>query len=70
MLKIKKTGEGHRHPKTEEVSKVVNKEETKRLNADLPKTFYMRVKKYAMENDLSITEMTKLALTDYMDKHE
>ncbi|MCW8349296.1 hypothetical protein MD535_25270 [Vibrio sp. ZSDZ65] len=66
MLKIKKTGEGHQHPKVKDVSKVTTKEDTSRLNADLPKSFYLKVKMFAMENDMSITDMTKEALTEYM----
>ncbi|MCG9660176.1 hypothetical protein ACWX0P_17360 [Vibrio mediterranei] len=67
MLKIKKAGEGHQHPKVKDVSKVTTKEETSRLNADLPKSFYLKVKVFAMENDMSITDVTKEALTQYME---
>ncbi|GAL15205.1 hypothetical protein JCM19233_6223 [Vibrio astriarenae] len=36
------------------------------MNADLPKSFYIKVKVFAMENDMSITDMVKEALTEYM----
>lgn len=66
MLKIKKTGEGHQHPQIEEIQKVITKEATKRLNADLPKSFYLQVKNFAAENDMSITDLTKKALTEFI----
>ncbi|WP_455291529.1 hypothetical protein [Vibrio parahaemolyticus] len=68
MLKIKKTGEGHQHPQIDEVKKVIAKEPTKRLNAELPKSFYLWVKNFAAENDMSITELTKKALTEFISK--
>ncbi len=66
MLKIKKSGEGHQHPQIDEVKKLITKEPTKRLNAELPKSFYLQVKNFAAENDMSITDLTKKALTDFM----
>ena len=69
MLKVKKSGEGHQHPKIKEIQNVLGKESVKRLNADLPKSFYVQVKNFANEKDKSITEIVKLALTDYMDKN-
>lgn len=66
MLRIKKAGEGHQHPKVKDITKVTTKEDTSRLNADLPKSFYIKVKVFAMENDMSITDMVKEALTEYM----
>ncbi|MBE8574138.1 hypothetical protein [Vibrio sp. OPT18] len=66
MLKVKKIGEGHQHPKIDDVKKVLEKESVKRLNADLPKSFYLQVKNFANEKDKSITDIVKLALADYM----
>ncbi len=68
MLKIKKSGEGHQHPQIDEMKKVITKEPTKRLNAELPKSFYLLVKNFAAENDMSITELTKKALTEFISK--
>ncbi len=68
MLKIKKSGEGHQHPQMNEMKKVITKEPTKRLNAEVPKSFYLLVKNFAAENDMSITELTKKALTEFISK--
>lgn len=67
MLKVKKKGDGHQHPSIDEVKKIIEKEQTKRLNADLPKSFYLKLKRFADENDKSITDVVKIALTEYMD---
>lgn len=69
MLKVKKSGEGHKNPNIEDVKKILQKEQVKRLNADLPKSFYLRVKVFANKKDKSITEIVKLSLTEYMDKN-
>ena len=66
MLKIKKSDVGHKHPKIDDVEKVLKKETTKRLNVDIPKSFYLQIKNFAVEHDMSLTEMTKQALTEFI----
>jgi hypothetical protein len=67
-LKVKKSGEGHQHPAKEAVGNVLFKEETIRLNANVPKSFYREVKTYAVANDTNITDMVVAALREYMSK--
>jgi len=69
MLKVKKPGEGHQHPSATKVATVVSKEETTRLNANVPKSFYRQVKSYAAENDTNITDLVVAALDEYMSKY-
>jgi hypothetical protein len=68
MLKVKKTGEGHMHPATDKVKAVLSKEDTRRINANVPKSFYLRIKKFAAENDTNITDMVVKSLDEYMSK--
>ncbi|MGD6739418.1 hypothetical protein ACP5PY_24995 [Photobacterium leiognathi subsp. mandapamensis] len=65
-LKIKKAGDGHKHPEVDKVAQVISKEPSKRLNANLPKSFYVQVKNFATEKDMTVTELVKLALRDYI----
>lgn len=39
-----------------------------RLNADIPRDLYKQVKIRALEDDISITQLVQLALTDYLSK--
>ena len=68
-LKIKKSGDGHKHPEIEKIVKVISKEPSKRLNADISKSFYVQVKKFATEKDISITELVKVALKEYIENN-
>jgi len=65
-LKIKKQGDGHQNPKVEEVKKVLMKEESVRLNANIPKSFYKELKQFSIDSDMSITQTVIEALTEYM----
>ncbi|MEJ1296738.1 MAG: plasmid partition protein ParG [Candidatus Sedimenticola sp. (ex Thyasira tokunagai)] len=67
-LKVKKSGVGHQHPASDKVAAVLTKEETKRLNVNVPKSFYRKVKAYAVANDTNITDMVVAALYGYMSK--
>lgn len=69
VLKIKKQGEGHKHPETIKVKQIISKELTKRLNADIPKSFYAQVKTFAAKKDMSITDLVKVALKSYMENN-
>lgn len=68
-LKIKKSGDGHKHPDIEKIAQVITKEPSKRLNADLPKSFYVQVKNFATEKDMSITDLVKVALKQYIENN-
>jgi DNA replication initiation complex subunit (GINS family) len=68
-LKIKKSGDGHKHPDIEKITQVITKEPSKRLNADLPKSFYVQVKNFATEKDMSITDLVKVALKQYIENN-
>ena len=67
-LKVKKPGEGHQHPAAVKVATVVVKEETTRLNANVPKSFYRKVKTYAAEHDTNVTDLVIAALGEYMSR--
>lgn len=67
-LKVKKSGEGHQHPAGQKVTEVLTKEETTRLNANVPKSFYREVKAYAVTNDTNITDLVVSAMREYMSK--
>lgn len=44
------------------------KEALVRLNINVPKSFYKQVKQSALDRDLSVTDMVKAAVTEYMSK--
>ena len=45
------------------------KEETKRLNAEIPKTLHSKLKIFAAERETKITEVVIKALNEYMNKN-
>lgn len=67
-LKVKKPGEGHRHPNTAKVTAVIEREETVRLNANVPRSFYRKVKGFAAEHDTNVTDLVISALNEYISK--
>lgn len=44
------------------------KESLVRLNINVPKSFYKQVKQSALDRDLSVTDMVKAAVSEYMSK--
>lgn len=45
------------------------KEETKRLNAEIPKTLHNKLKIFAAERETKITDVVISALNEYMSKY-
>lgn len=68
-LKVKKPGEGHRHPASEIVANAVTREETVRLNANVPKSLYRQVRLHAVMHDTTITSLVLEALNEYLSKY-
>ncbi len=68
-LKIKKAGEGHRHPAIEAVNNAVTREETARLNANVPKSFYREVRLFAARHDTTVTNVIMDALRAHISKN-
>lgn len=44
------------------------KEALVRLNINVPKSFYKQVKQLALDRELSVTDMVKAAVSEYMSK--
>jgi hypothetical protein len=42
-------------------------EETARMNMNVPKSFYKAVKKFALEQDITVTELVIKSLNEYME---
>lgn len=39
-----------------------------RMNVNMPKSFYRKIKRLALDKDITITELVKKALSEYMSK--
>lgn len=45
-----------------------NKESVVRINVNVPKSFYKKIKQEALNRDLSITSIVKTAINEYISK--
>jgi len=45
-----------------------NKESVVRINVNVPKSFYKKIKQEALNRDLSITNIVKTAINEYISK--
>ncbi|WP_223824395.1 hypothetical protein [Candidatus Enterovibrio escicola] len=70
ILKIKKMGQGHQHLKTDDIIKIIEKENSIRLNANVAKSFYRSVKDFANKQDKTVTQVVVNALIEHMKNHE
>ena len=43
-------------------------EDTIRMNVNIPKAFYKKIKQKALDEDTNVTEIVKQALNEYMSK--
>ncbi len=65
-----KTGRPSRKDKAiAAVQEVYELEEKARLNVNISKEFYRKVKQQALDEELSVTEIVKKALNEYMSKY-
>ena len=59
-----------RHHEQKEIALVeATKEETNRLNADVPVSLYKRLKMQAIEEECTITKLVIKSLNEYLDKN-
>jgi len=68
-LKIKRPQKGHRHPEAQKVANILGQEETVRLNVNVPKSFHKKVRRWALEHDITVTQMVIEALEEHMNKN-
>lgn len=66
-LQAKKTR--RKRQEKEEALNEATKEETKRLNAEIPKTLHNKLKVFAASRETKITDVVILALNEYMSKN-
>ena len=45
-----------------------NKQDVMKMNINIAKTFHKEIKRYALENDITITELIHISLQEYMNK--
>ena len=66
-LQAKKTR--RKRQEKEEALTEATKEETKRLNAEIPKSLHHRLKMFAASKETKITEVVIKALNEYLSKN-
>lgn len=54
--------------KEKAIEAVQSMEEITRLNINLPKSFYMAIKRKALDQDITVTTLVQNALNEYMSK--
>lgn len=67
MLEAKTTRRERRDKET--AIKALQKEETTRLNAEIPASLHKRIKVFAVSREQSITDVIKVALDEYLLKY-
>jgi hypothetical protein len=65
MLKIKKSKRIHAN-KHDVMNEVLKEDDVKRLNAEMPKSIYRRLKSKLAENDISISEWVRDCAKRYL----
>jgi hypothetical protein len=65
MLKIKKNKRVHAN-KQDAMDEVLKEDEVKRLNAEIPKSIYTRLKSKLAEDDMSISEWVRDCAKRYL----
>ena len=65
MLKIKKNKRVHTN-KQDVMNEILKEDEVKRLNAEIPKSIYTRLKSKLAENDMSISDWVRDCAKSYL----
>lgn len=60
---------GHPSKKDKAIASVQEtQEDTIRMNVNIPKDFYKKIKQKALDEDTTVTDIVKQALTEYINK--
>ncbi len=66
-MSILKVGRPSLSQKEKAVSSIQElKEETIRMNVNIPKSFHKKIKQFALDKDITVTELVVKALADYI----
>ena len=65
-LKVKKPGQGHRHPQAEALTVAVSDVETVRLNVEIPKAKRQALKSKAAADGKTVHEIINQLVDDYL----
>ena len=52
----------------EKILNNLQEEETVKINMNIPKSFHKKIKKFAIDHDMTLTDLVKSSLYQYMNK--